>query len=182
MLRCKNAVPGHILFWQDAGILEYIIRGGGAAHSEEGVVVGRLVGVAVDEAVEENLLGRVDGDDEDGAAEAVDIIIVIAEAIPHSGGRYRSKAGVEILLFEFRGKVTAGCEAAVGLRLEAEDFVGGIFDADVTAVEFCHQVDHVARAVEGFDFPKAFGGDGAVEAEDADAVCCIWSAASRRCV
>jgi hypothetical protein len=103
-------------------------------------------------------------------AEAVDIVIMISETVPHAAYCDGPEAGVKVAFPEVRQEVAAGGESAIGLGLEAQNFIQCIFDADVAAVKFCDPVDHVVRAVERFDLPIAFGGDGTVEAEDPDGV------------
>jgi len=154
----------------DAGGGEDLIGSGGAAHAEEGVVIGRLPHVGFGDAVESVPLGSGDGDDEGGAAEAVDIVVIISEDGPSAVGGQDAEAGVEVFGTGAVGEVAGSGDAGVVDGLEAEGFVGGIFDGDVAAVHFRHAIEEIVGAVEGLFALKGFGGDGAVEAEDADGV------------
>ena len=138
-------------------------------------------GILFNQTVEDLSLGGGDRDDKDGATEAVDIVIAIPETVPHPGDGDGAETGIEVAFFQVGDEVAAGRGASVGQRLEAQDFVGRVFDADVSAMEFRYQVDHVAGAVERFDLPIPFGGDGAVEAKDADRVGGIGGGVVCRC-
>jgi hypothetical protein len=75
--------------------LEYVIGRGGTAHTEEDLVVGGLGRIAVDEAV--------------------DIVIIVSETVPHAADGDGAETGVEVSLFRVRDEMAAGREAAVGL-------------------------------------------------------------------
>jgi len=147
--------------FERADLREYFVGRGGAAHTHDRIVVGRMCQVGPAEAVESFALGGGYRDGDDQLAEAVDAVfsvVGIIEGLPEGIDRLCGERRPEI------GWFAAGEDMAPGVingRREAQDPVFAGLEDDVAA----------GSASKPFILSGiAAGGLRSVDDEDADAV------------
>lgn len=107
-------------------------------------------------------LGGRDGDDEDRATEAVQVVVIIPKHIPGAFFVVDAETGVEILWVVPGHEVTGAADPIVMNWLEAQRFFARVFYGDVAAVQFYHPTEHAVGTVHGFFALPPFGGDATV--------------------